>query len=49
MFRAYTAWTEGAPESEIAVIKSAMGLDDPSPPINDTAEAFQRLRNSPPK
>jgi integrase len=31
MFRAYTAWTEGAPESEIAVIKAAMGLDDPSP------------------
>src|SRR5690606_5981136 len=26
MFRAYTAWTEGAPESEIEVIKAAMGL-----------------------
>lgn len=34
MFRAYTAWTEGAPESEIAVIKTAMGSDDPSPPMN---------------
>jgi hypothetical protein len=26
MFRAYTAWTEGAPESEIALIKTAMGF-----------------------
>lgn len=34
MFHAYTAWTEGAPESDIAVIKTAMGLCDLSPPIN---------------
>jgi hypothetical protein len=26
MFRAYAAWTEGAPESEVAVIRDAMGL-----------------------
>jgi hypothetical protein len=32
MFRAYIAW----PESEIAVIKTAMGLGDPSPPMNDS-------------
>jgi flavorubredoxin len=24
MFRAYAAWTEGAPESEVAVIRAAM-------------------------
>lgn len=34
MFRAYTAWTE----SEIAVIKTAMGLADPSPPMNDSRD-----------
>jgi hypothetical protein len=28
MFRAYAAWTEGAPESEVTVIREAMGLDD---------------------
>jgi hypothetical protein len=28
MFRAYAAWTEGAPESEVAVIRAAMGLED---------------------
>lgn len=28
MFRAYAAWAEGAPESEVAVIRAAMGLDD---------------------
>ena len=28
MFRAYAAWTEGAPESEVAVIREAMGWDD---------------------
>jgi hypothetical protein len=28
MFRAYAAWAEGAPESEVAVIREAMGLDD---------------------
>jgi integrase len=27
MFRAYTAWTEGAPASEIELINQAMGLD----------------------
>src|SRR5688500_5767666 len=26
--RAYTAWTEGATESEVAVIRAAMGLED---------------------
>lgn len=28
MFRAYAAWTEGAPESEVAVMRAAMGLED---------------------
>jgi hypothetical protein len=28
MFRAYATWTEGAPESEVAVIREAMGLND---------------------
>ncbi len=32
MFRAYAAWTEGAPESEVAVIRQAMGLIDQSLP-----------------
>ena len=44
MFRAYTAWTEGAPESEIAVIKMAMGLDDPSPPMNDSRSVSPTVR-----
>lgn len=28
MFRAYAAWTEGAPESEVVLIREAMGLND---------------------
>jgi integrase len=44
MFRAYTAWTEGAPESEIAVIKTAMGLGDPLPPMNDSRSVSRTVR-----
>ena len=28
MFRAYAAWTEGAPETEVVLIRGAMGLSD---------------------
>lgn len=28
MLRAYAAWAEGAPESEVTVIREAMGLND---------------------
>jgi integrase len=37
MFRAYTAWTEGAPESEIKLIKKAMGIRAPRGPLRPTA------------
>ena len=33
MFRAYAAWTEGSPESEVAVIHGAMGLAEQPWPI----------------
>jgi integrase len=44
MFRAYAAWTEGAPESEIAVIREAMGVEDQPPSITRSRRAVAAVR-----
>ena len=44
MFRAYAAWTEGAPESEVAVIRRAMGLIDQSLPGKKRVRAVPAAR-----
>jgi hypothetical protein len=44
MFRAYAAWTEGAPESEVTVIREAMGLEDQPQFIKRSRRAVAALR-----
>jgi hypothetical protein len=44
MFRAYAAWTEGAPESEVAMIRAAMGLEDQPPSIRRSRRAVTAAR-----
>jgi len=44
MFRAYAAWAEGAPESEVAVIRAAMGLEDQPQSIKRSRRAVAAVR-----
>ena len=44
MFRAYAAWTEGAPESEVAVIREAMGLAEQLLPIKKSHSTAAAVR-----
>jgi hypothetical protein len=44
MFRVYAAWTEGAPESEVAVIRAAMGLVDQPIPKKKSVRAVAVTR-----
>lgn len=44
MFRAYVAWTEGAPESEVAVIREALGMAEQPQPLKKSHSTAAAVR-----